>query len=154
VPYEIELRPQELNVRVSNTNAAGRYVITGTYDSKLQLQEEFKWKSQPPFLADSDADAKLPPAAVVKAYFQAMANSDWTELAKFTAESDVANTRRQVEEAKKLGVPLPEFEVGEAFWSADHSSLFVKCHMKWIKKFRMSIRNDNPAKHWIVDGGI
>ena len=154
VPYEIELRPQELNVRVSNTNAAGRYVITGTYDSKLQLQEDFNWTNQPPALADADADAKLPPAAIVKAYFQAMANSDWTELAKFTTESDAANTKRQVEEAKKLGVPLPEFEVGEEFWSADHSSLFVKCHMKGIKKFRMAIRNDNPAKHWIVDGGI
>lgn len=154
VPYEIELRPQELNVRVSNTNAAGRYVLTGSYDRKLQLQEEFKWTNQPPTLADGDADARLAPAAVVQAYFQAMAKSDWTELAKFTTEADVANTKRQVAEAKKLGVPLPEFEVGEAFWSADHSTFFVKCHMKWIKKFRLALRNDNPAKHWVVDGGL
>jgi hypothetical protein len=33
VPYEIELRPQDLNARVSKTNAAGRYVITGFCDS-------------------------------------------------------------------------------------------------------------------------
>ena len=154
VPYEIQLPPQEFNVRVSNTNAAGRYVITGTYDGKLQPQEELKWPDSPASLPDGDTDAKLSPAEVVKAYFQAMANSDWVEMRKFTPESDVEKTQRQMEEANKEGVPLPNFEAGEAFWSAEHSAYFVKCQMRWTKKFKMAIRNDNPAKHWIVDGGL
>jgi hypothetical protein len=29
VPYEIKLRPTDINVRVSNTNAANRYVFDG-----------------------------------------------------------------------------------------------------------------------------
>ena len=154
VPYEIELRGQPFNVMVSNTNAAGRYVITGTYDEKLAPQEELKWTSQPASLPANDPDAALDPAAVVKTYFQAMTNSDWAEMGKFTPESDVTKTRQQVEEAKKNNIPLPKFEVGEAVWSADHSAYFVKCLQGGIKKFKMGIRNDNAARHWIVDGGI
>jgi RNA polymerase sigma factor (sigma-70 family) len=154
VPYEIQLRPQEFNLRVANTNAAGRYVVMGQYDRNLQLQEEFVWTAPPAVLADTDPDAKLPPADVVKAYFQAINHADWSELAKFTTEADLAQTRRQIEEAQKAGEPFPEFAAGEAVWSAEHSSYFVKCHMKITKKFRMAIRNDNPARHWQVDGGI
>jgi hypothetical protein len=139
---------------VANTNAAGRYVVMGQYDRNLQLQEEFVWTAPPAVLADTDPDAKLPPADVVKAYFQAINHADWSELAKFTTEADLAQTRRQIEEAQKAGEPFPEFAAGEAVWSAEHSSYFVKCHMKITKKFRMAIRNDNPARHWQVDGGI
>ena len=154
VPYEIQLHPQTLNVRVANTNATGRYVIMGTYDGQRQPQEELDWTTPPAPLAAGDADAQLSPADVVKAYFQAMARSDWTELAKFTTAADLAQTKAQVAEALKAGTPLPEFEVGEAVWSAEQSSYFVQCQMKWTKKFRMAIRNDNPARHWLVDGGI
>ena len=94
------------------------------------------------------------PAAVVKAYFQAMTNYDWAEMGKFTPESDVTKTKRELEEGKKDNIPLPKFEVGEAAWSAEHSAYFVKCIQGGIKKFKMGIRNDNAARHWIVDGGI
>jgi hypothetical protein len=155
VPYEIELPGQAFNVMVSNTNTAGRYVITGTYDEKLAPQEELKWSSQPAPLPGSDPDASLSPAAVVKTYFQALTNSDWAEMGKFTPESDVTKTKQQLEEAKKGSMPLPNFEIGDAVWSAEHSAYFVKCTMSGtVKKFKMAIRNDNPAKHWIVDGGL
>jgi len=155
VPYEIQLRPQEFNVCVSKTNAAGRYVITGTYDSALQPQDELKWLDLPAQLADSDPDLKLSPAGVVKTYFQAVSNLDLVEMRKFTPESDVESTRRQIEAAKKSGEPMPGFEVDDAVWSADHSAFFVKCRMsRSVTKSKMSIRNDNAAGHWIVDGGI
>jgi len=155
VPYEIRVRDQPFNVMVSNTNAAGRYVITGTYDTKLILQEELKWPTQPTTLPANDPDAALGPVAVVKAYFQAMTNSDWAEMGKFTPESDVTKTRQQFEEARKNDTPLPRFAVGEAVWSAEHSAYFVRCaEVGPVKKFKMAIRNDNDAKHWIVDGGL
>jgi RNA polymerase sigma factor (sigma-70 family) len=155
VPYEIQVRGQPFNLMVSDNNAAGRYVILGSYNNKLELQEELKWTNQPAPLANNDPDAKLGPAAVVKAYFQAMTNSDWAEMGKFTPQSDVTDTRRQLEEARKVNVPIPQFEVGEAVWSAEHSAYFVKCIKRGIvAKSKMAIRNDNPAKHWVVDGGI
>jgi hypothetical protein len=167
VPYEIKLQAhaQVFNVRVSNNNAAKRYVVTGVFDSQGKLQEGVKWANEPESLAGDDPDARLSPAGVVKAYFQASINSDWAELRKFTTDSDVEQTKAQVEEAKKAGLDLaslmPVTDEGDAVWSAEQSAYLVKCHLNppasqsaFVKKHNLALRKDNPAGRWQVDGGI
>ena len=158
VPYEIKPRPQEFNVRVSNTNPAKRCVVTGFYDGQLKLQEDFKWSGTPEILTNNDAYAQLTPAAAVKAYFDAQSKLDWVEMRKFTSEFDVEETRRQMEAAEKQGMDMrklmPTFEVGEAVWSAKESAWFVKCQTQQIKKWNLAVRKDNRAGRWQVDGGI
>ncbi len=159
VPYEIKVQGQTLNVRVSNTNSARRYVITGLCNSKGQLQEDVKWTTEPDALASNDPDAQLSPAGVVKAYFRAAGNSDWAELRKFTTESDLEDTKGQVEAAKKTGQDvislLPVLDESEPVWSAEQSAYLVKCHTKpTVRKHNIAMRKDNPAGRWQVDGGI
>jgi hypothetical protein len=158
VPYEIELQPQEINVRVDNDNAAKRYVLTGVYDRHLKLQEDLKWTGSPEVLTNNDAYARMSPKEVVQAYFDAQAKFNWTEMRKFTSEADVTNTRGQVAMAEKEGGDLrkqmPVFEVGEAKWSAEQSAWFVTCRMLATKKWQLAVRNDNAAHRWQVDGGI
>ena len=158
VPYEIKLRPQEFNVRVSNANPAKRCVVTGFYDDQLKLQQDFKWSSPPDVLTNNDTYAQLTPAAAVKAYFDAQSKLDWVEMRKFTSEFDVQETRRQMEAADKQGMDvrklMPTYEVGEAVWSAKESAWFVKCQTQQIKKWNLAVRKDNPAGRWQVDGGI
>jgi outer membrane lipoprotein-sorting protein len=158
VPYEIKLQAQELNLRVSNTNAAKRYVLAGIYDSKLRLQQDFKWSTEPEVLANNDAYAKLTPKEAVQAYFDAQSKLDWVEMRKFTSEYDVEETKGQVAMAEKQGMDvhklMPVFEVGEATWSPEQSAWFVKCHAFQTKKWNMAIRKDNPAGRWQVDGGL
>ena len=158
VPYEIKLRPQEFNVRVSNANPAKRCVVTGFYDDQLKLRQDFKWSSPPDVLTNNDTYAQLTPAAAVKAYFDAQSKLDWVEMRKFTSEFDVQETRRQMEAADKQGMDvrklMPTYEVGEAVWSAKESAWFVKCQTQQIKKWNLAVRKDNPAGRWQVDGGI
>jgi RNA polymerase sigma factor (sigma-70 family) len=158
VPYEIKLRPQEFNVRVSNANPAKRCVVTGFYDGQLKLEEDFKWSGMPEVLTNNDAYAQLTPAAAVKAYFDAQSKLDWVEMRKFTSDFDVEETRRQMEAAEKQGRDvrklMPAFEVGEAVWSAKESAWFVKCQTQQIKKWNLAVRKDNPAGRWQVGGGI
>jgi hypothetical protein len=158
VPYEIKLQPQVFNVRVSNANAAKRCVVTGMYDSKLRLQQDFKWFTEPEVLTNNDAYAKLSPKEAVQAYFNAQSKLDWVEMRKFTSESDVKETKGQVEMAEKQGMDvhklMPVMEAGEATWSAEQSAWFVKCRMLQTKKWNMAIRKDNPAGRWQVDGGL
>jgi RNA polymerase sigma factor (sigma-70 family) len=158
VPYEIKLRPQEFNVRVSNANPAKRCVVTGFYDDQLNLQQDFKWSSPPEVLTNNDAYAQLTPAAAVKAYFDAQSKLDWVEMRKFTSDFDVEGTRRQMEAAEKQGMDMrklmPTYEVGEAVWSAKESAWFVKCQALQIKKWNLAVRKDNRANRWQVDGGI
>jgi hypothetical protein len=158
VPYEIQLPPQQFNMRVSNTNLAKRCVVMGIYDIKLQLQQDFKWSAEPEVLTNNDAYAKLSPTEAVQAYYDAQSKLDWVEMRKFTSESDVEDTKKQVEMAEKVGMDvhklMPVVEVGEATWSPEQSAWFVKCRMSQIKKWNLAVRKDNPAGRWQVDGGL
>lgn len=158
VPYEIKLRPQEINVRLSNANPAKRFVITGEYDSKLQLTEEIKWSNEPEVLADNDTYAKMSPQEVLKKYYDMVSRLDFNEMRKFVPDSYVKKFKSECEMAAKFGVDvqkqLPVVEVGESSWSAEQSAYFVKCRQLSVKKFNLAVRNDNPAKRWVVDGGL
>jgi hypothetical protein len=158
VPYEIKFRPQEFNMRVSNTNPAKRCVLTGHYDSQLQLREDFKWSGTPEVLTNNDAYAQLSPAEAVKAYFDAQSKFNWVEMRKFTSEFDVEQTKRQVEAMENRGMDvhklMPTFQVGEAVWSAKESAWFVKCQASQVKKWNLALRKDNPAGRWQEDGGL
>ena len=158
VPYEIQLPPQEFNVRVANTNSAKRCVVTGIYDNRLKLQEDFKWSTEPEVLANNDIYARLSPSAAVQAYFDAQSKLDWVEMRKFTSESDVEGTKKQIAMAEKAGMDvhklMPVVEVDEAIWSPQQSAWFVKVRMSQVKKWNLAIRNDNPAGRWQVDGGL
>ncbi|MGD0411701.1 MAG: hypothetical protein ABSC18_08330 [Verrucomicrobiota bacterium] len=158
VPYEIKLQPQEFNVRVSNTNRAKRWVLTGQYDTKLQLEHDFKMSTEPEVLANNEAYARLSAQEAVQAYFDAQAKFDWVEMRKFTSELDVTETKSQVEMAEAQGMDahkiMPVIEAVEAFWSPEQSAWFVKCRASATKKWNLAVRNDNPARRWQVDGGF
>ena len=158
VPYEIKLPAQNFNLRMSNSNSANRYVITGVYDSKLKLMQDLKWPTEPGVVPNNEAYAKLSPAEAVKAYLAAQSKFDWDEMRKFAPDSDVDNDKRQMEAAKARGIDvrnmMPVTEVGEAFWSAEESAYFVKCQQFGVKKHNVALRKDNPAGRWQVDGGI
>jgi len=158
VPYEIKLRPQEINVRVANTNSAKRFVLTGVYDSKLKLAQDLKLTAEPETLPNNDVYARMSAKETVQAYFDAQSKLDWTEMRKFTSEADVQETKAQAKMAEKQGMDIrkmmPVFEVGEAVWSPEQSAWFVKCTVIQTKKWNMAIRKDNPVHRWQVDGGI
>jgi hypothetical protein len=158
VPYEIQLPVQEFNARVSRQNAAKRCVLTGFYDRKLQLQQDFKWTGEPEVLTNNDAYAALSPKEVVRAYFDAQSKLDWNEMLKFTSKNDVDTTKEEAASAEKSGVDIrkmmPVFEVGEATWSPEQSAWFVKCTATSTKKWNLAVRKDNSASRWQVDGGI
>ncbi|MBU1259660.1 MAG: hypothetical protein KKE31_02370 [Planctomycetes bacterium] len=158
IPYNIKLRPKEINVRLSNANSAGRFVITGMYDSKLQLAEEVTWSNEPEVLADNNTYAKMSPEEVARAYFEAFSKLDWSEMRKFAPDSYVGPIKGEFEMAAKhvdVQKQLPTMEVGKAFWSEEHSAYFVKCRqLSRVKEWNLAVRNDNSANRWIVDGGF
>lgn len=158
IPYEIRLRGMEFNLRLSNSNSVGRFLITGVFDRNLKLMEDLKWTKAPEMLPDNDAYAKLGPAETAKAYFAAQSKQDWAEMKKFVPDYDVENDQRKLEEAKRSGIDplhaMPVFEAGAASWSAEQSAYFVKCRQLGTKKHNLAIRKDNAAGRWQVDGGI
>ncbi|MGC3960017.1 MAG: zf-HC2 domain-containing protein [Verrucomicrobiota bacterium] len=158
VPYEIKLRPIDLYLRLSNANAAKRFVITGQYDSQMKLQEEFFWTSEPPILSMDDASTRMSPAEVVKALCAASPKLDWLVIEKFMPANAVAKMKGQIAEAQQAKLDLrnliPEMEAGDAFWSEAHAAWFVKVRNTPVKKWNLALRKDNPAGRWQLDGGL
>jgi outer membrane lipoprotein-sorting protein len=158
VPYEIKLRPREMNIRLSKANSAGRFVLTGQCDDKMQNWDDFNWEKPPHILPDNAKYAQMSPEEVVKEYNNALLTMNWSELEKFIPASDVSKIKTEFEAAKQYGVDfqknIPTIEVIKGTWSQDQSSYIVTCRATHVRKFNLAIRNDNPAKRWIVDGGI
>lgn len=79
-------------------------------------------------------------------------------MGKFTSEYDVSSTQQQATEMAKTGVDMrtmmPVVDVGQATWSAEQSAWFVKCKISQTKKWNLSVRKDNAAGRWQVNGGI
>ena len=159
VPYKIRFATRQKNVRLSNNNAAKRYVVVGVYDAQMKLIEDLPWTSAPEILTNNDVYAAMSAEATFKTIMEAFVNTNWTELRKFAPESFVEKTKREFAEAEKEHFDVRKalgqmFKVGETFWSPDYSSYFVKVYQSEVKSWNLALRRDNPANRWQVDGGL
>jgi outer membrane lipoprotein-sorting protein len=162
VPYKVKLQPAEAKVRLSNSNPAKRFVITGIYDSKMQFlsdKEEMQWSSPPEMLADNDTYAKMTPSEVVKAFYEAFSRLDWNEMRKFAPDSYIGPIKGNVKIMANFDIDIqgqfPTVEIGEVFWSAEQSAYFVTCYeSSRVQQCILSVRNDNAARRYVVDGGF
>jgi outer membrane lipoprotein-sorting protein len=122
---------------------------------RLDLPENMVWYSEPQVLPDNEKYVKMSPKEVATAFFDACAKEDWNEFLKFWSATAVD------EQIKSYLGGLEIISIGEPFQSKGYargSGWFVPYEIKLksgdIKKFNLAIRNDNPAKRWVVDGGI
>ncbi len=146
-------------MRVSNANSARRYVVCGFYDSRLHPLEEWEWTSEPETLANDNAYARMSPADVVKACFEAFSKADWAALQKVAPDSYVEHIKENFAAAEKSGVDprklVPTLDVGEAVWSPEQSSYFVKCRETGeVQNSQLRIRRDERHKRCYYAGGL
>jgi len=90
-------------------------------------------------------------------FFEGMANNDWEQVEEccdfFKGKSE------KVKRVKKYFGGLKIISIGEPFKSGLHHNLvFVPYEIEFKsgekKEFNLAVRNDNPNKVWIVDGGF
>ncbi|MFC1760624.1 hypothetical protein ACFL6U_00915 [Planctomycetota bacterium] len=159
VPYEIKTLPKESTVRVSNKNAAGRFVIMGLYDSNMQLWKPVTWESEPATLAPDSPYTKMSPEEVVKTFNTALINLDFEKMKMFMPAELVEQMMGPfVEEVKQnpdLQKMLPRLEeVVKTFWSEEHKSYFVTCTESSTIIHNLSLRKDIKANRFVIDGGL
>jgi len=118
----------------------------------LELPEGVSLSKEPKVLSDNDKYAQMSPQEVARAFFEACANENWDEVLKFWSLSAVP-------EFLKTGFGgLEIINIGEPFQSGRYPGWFVPYEVKLksgtVKKHNLAVRNDNPAKRYVVDGGI
>ena len=119
MPYEIKLPPRDINVRVSSTNSARRFVLGGVYDGNLHALETWEWTKEPETLRQDDVYARLSAAEAVKAFFDSFTNSDWEAMKKVAPGTYVENIKQNFVAAEKSGRDprkMLTMDVGEAVW--------------------------------------
>jgi hypothetical protein len=117
---------------------------------QLNLPADVSWYQEPQKLPDNEKYASMTPEEAARAFFEACAKEDWTEVGKFY--SPVTGMIKDY-----LG-GLEIVSLGQAFTSKSYGGRFVPYEIKLksggVKKLNLAVRNDNPAHRWQVDGGI
>ncbi len=118
----------------------------------LDLPENVIWHKEPEALPDNEKYARMTPEEAAKAFFEACAREDWDEVLKFFPASAVRESIK-----KHLG-GLKIISIGQPFQSGGYGGWFVPYEFKLksggIRKHNLALRKDNPAKRYMVDGGL
>lgn len=118
----------------------------------LDLPQNMIWHGEPKKLPDNEKYENMTPIEVVRTFFQACADENWGEAIKFLPTTAIS------EDFKNILGGLEIISLGEPFQSAPYPGWFIPYEIKLktgqIRKHTMSIRNDNSAKRFMVDGGL
>jgi hypothetical protein len=117
----------------------------------LDLPKDVVWYEEPAKLADNEKYEKMTPKEAATAFFEACSKEDWRELKNYWPVS--------VDERFKTNLGgLEIMSIGEPFQAKPYPGWFVPYEIKLkngeVKKHNLAVRNDNPAKRYMVDGGI
>ena len=89
-------------------------------------------------------------------FFGGLANNDWKLVEE--ACDFFKNPSEKVHKIKNYFGGLTIIKIGEPFKSGLYPGEFVPYEIKFksgeTKKFNLALRNDNPNKVWVVDGGF
>jgi hypothetical protein len=107
---------------------------------------------------DSERYDKMTPKEAAEAFFKACAEKNWEEFLKFWP---FPGDDERTEQMKELLGGLEIISIGEPFKSneyGEYDGWFVPYEIKLknghVKKWNLAVRNDNPAKRYMFDGGI
>jgi outer membrane lipoprotein-sorting protein len=119
---------------------------------KLELPKDVSWLTPPAPLPDNEKYVLMKPKEVAQAFFDACDKNEWDEVQKFWSG-------KVDDRMKKFLSDLKLVSLGEPFQSKPFPGWFVPYEVtsrssSETRKFNLAIRNDNPAKRWVVDGGL
>ncbi len=119
----------------------------------IDFPEDMIWQSlKVQRLPDNEKYEKMTPKEVATAFFQACADEDWEEAAKFDSHNRVSNYIRN--DCGRLEI----ISIGEPFKSKGYRGVYIPYEVKLkdgtVKKHNLAVRNDNRANRYVLDGGL
>jgi len=118
----------------------------------LALPEDVIWFVQPQPLPDNEKYTSMSPEQVARTFFEACGKENWDEALKFW------NATAMDQRLKDYLGGIKIISIGTPFKSGRYPGWFVPYEIQFknggTKKMNLAVRNDNPAKRYIVDGGI
>jgi hypothetical protein len=125
-------------------------------DSKLftlDLPENVRWPQQlkEKWVYD-EKYAELTPMEMAISFFQSCSDENWEQFLEFKDAETVSQHTKDYLGSLKI------ISIGEPFKSGRYIGWFVPYEIQLkdgtIKKHNLAVRNDNPGKRYVLDGGI
>lgn len=118
---------------------------------ELEIPANIAWAQEPQRLEENEKYEKMTPTEVARLFFEACGKEDWSEAAKFSPMPFTAHHKEHL-------AGLEIIKLGEPFQAWPYAGWFVPYEIKFkdgrVQKHNLAVRNDNPAKRYVVDGGI
>jgi hypothetical protein len=118
-----------------------------------EIELESEGEQQQP-RTDNENYEKMTPKEAAGAFFKACADENLDKFRKFWPRS----AAEKAEQIKELFFGLKIISIGEPFKKDDYPGWFVPYEIKLkdatVHKNNLAVRNDNPLKCYIVDGGF
>ena len=119
------------------------------------LPENTKWvelKEIQPKAGNTTSASTAEEAA--KIWWKALSESDWVTVYKLDPSFEHSSN---LEEMKLEYGKLQIISIGSSFKSGQFAGVYVPYEVKLksgeVQKYNLALRNDNPQKAWIIDGG-
>ncbi len=129
-------------------------IEAGTFAISLPAGIEWRQLSNPGHIK---AFTKVSSKKAAQKFFAALQNKDWEFISPVWDALQISD-KKKLEELKSIYGGLEIISIGEPFKSGLYPGEFVPYKIKFksgkIKEFNLAIRNDNPTKTWVVDGGL
>ncbi len=118
---------------------------------QVALPADVRWHQEMQQLPDNGKYVSMTAEQAARAFFEACARADWTEVGKFWQLPVDASLQ------KYLG-GLEIVSLGKTFGSAGYPGSFVPYEIKLqdgnVKKHNLALKKDGKTGRWFVDGGI
>ena len=117
----------------------------------LDLPPDVTWYVEPQHLPTANRPLPNSPKEAAVMLFDALSRADWEQAA-------VVLPFGLPPEFKQEFGGLQVVSIGEPFRSGSYGGWFVPYEIRLksgeVKKFALAVRNDNPARRWVKDGGL
>ncbi|MGA2679914.1 MAG: hypothetical protein ABSF37_11540 [Sedimentisphaerales bacterium] len=158
VPCEVEIINLDGQKTICRPNAYAGPNDSNTYTCGLTWIGYKDTVDGREYIADLLADPnceKTTPKEAAEAFFKACSEKNWDEFAKFIPRLDNDDRMEQIKEY--LG-GLQVISIGEPFKRGEFPGWYVPYKVRFnnglVQDWDLAIRNDNPAKRYVLDGGI
>lgn len=129
-------------------------IVASTFSIHLPPDVEWQANSDPGYIK---AFTKATSKQATKRFFTALQNNDFESILPIWDALQITD-KEVLEEIKSIYGGLEIIEIGEPFKSGLYPGEFVPYKIRFksgeVEQFNLALRNDNPTKTWIVDGGL
>lgn len=121
----------------------------------ISLPENIKWVELKELVPEKgNAALASTPEEAAKKWWKALSEKDWTTVYKLEPTFEHSSN---LEEMKTVYGGLQIISIGKPFRSGQFVGQYVPYIVKFksgeVQKHNLAVRNDNPQKTWVIDGG-